>query len=136
MCICCDCVVIDTMSSSESGVSDTIDPVDIVSDDKIAPDPEVYTSNTDSSDDDDFQLFALPDFGDEIPLADGLPDGDLLLVPIPAHFPLAAFPLEICLLMPCLTMTSIFLLRVPQRVPKMMELQSPMSLLFRLSRFL
>ncbi|XP_021974653.1 uncharacterized protein LOC110869730 [Helianthus annuus] len=81
-------------SSSESGVSDTIDPMAIVSDDEIATNPEVFTSDTTSDDDDDFQPFALPDFGDDIPIADGFPDGDLLLVPIPAPFPLAAFPLE------------------------------------------
>ncbi|XP_022020061.1 calphotin-like [Helianthus annuus] len=81
-------------SSSESGVSDTVDPMAIVSDDEIATDPEVFTSDTTNDDDDDFQPFALPDFGDDIPIADGFPDGDLLLVPIPAPFPLAAFPLE------------------------------------------
>ncbi|XP_022030941.1 fibrous sheath CABYR-binding protein-like [Helianthus annuus] len=81
-------------SSSESGVADTIDLMAIVSDDEIATDPEVFTSDTTSSDDDDFQPFALPDFGDDIPIADGFHDGDLLLVPIPAPFPLAAFPLE------------------------------------------
>ncbi|XP_021996125.1 proline-rich protein 36-like [Helianthus annuus] len=51
----------------------------VVSDDEIATDPEP---------------FALPEFGDDIPLADGLPGEDLLLVQIPAPFPLAAFPLE------------------------------------------
>ncbi|XP_022003470.1 calphotin-like [Helianthus annuus] len=81
-------------SSSESGVSDSLDPMAIVSDDEIATDPKVFTSDTTSSDDDDFQPFALPDFGDGIPIADGFHDGDLLLVPIPAPFPLAAFPLE------------------------------------------
>ncbi|KAJ0735506.1 hypothetical protein HanPI659440_Chr11g0432881 [Helianthus annuus] len=68
-----------TMSSSDSGVSDTIDPMAIVSDDEIATDPEVFTSDTTSDDDDDFQPFALPEFGDDIPLADGLPGEDLLL---------------------------------------------------------
>ncbi|XP_022030944.1 SH3 domain-containing protein C23A1.17-like [Helianthus annuus] len=81
-------------SSFESGVSNTIEPMAIVSDDEIATDPEVFTSDTTSSDDDDFHPFALPDFGDDIPIADGFHDGDLLLVPIPAPFPLAAFPLE------------------------------------------
>ncbi|XP_022032464.1 SH3 domain-containing protein C23A1.17-like [Helianthus annuus] len=66
----------------------------IVPDDEIPTDPEVFTSDTTSSDDDDFQPFALPDFGDDIPLVDGFPDGDLVLVPIPVPFPLAAFPLE------------------------------------------
>ncbi|KAJ0752988.1 hypothetical protein HanPI659440_Chr09g0330641 [Helianthus annuus] len=66
----------------------------IVSDDEIATDPEVFTSDTTSDGDDDFQPFALPDFGDDIPIADGFHDGDLPLVQIPAPFPLAAFPLE------------------------------------------
>ncbi|XP_022019429.1 uncharacterized protein LOC110919471 [Helianthus annuus] len=82
------------MSSSESELSDTIDPMAIVSDDEVVPDPEILTSDTESSDDDDFQPFALPDLGDIIPLADGFPGEDLLLVPIPAPLPLAAFPLE------------------------------------------
>ncbi|KAJ0822405.1 hypothetical protein HanPSC8_Chr16g0731601 [Helianthus annuus] len=90
----CDCFVTDTMSSSDSGVSDTVDPMAIVSDDEIIPEDEVFTSDTMSDDDDDFQPFALPDFGDDIPLADGLPSEDLLLVQIHAPFPLAAFPLE------------------------------------------
>ncbi|XP_021991256.1 uncharacterized protein LOC110888017 [Helianthus annuus] len=81
-------------SSSESGVSDTIDPIAIVSNDGILPEGEVYTSDTTSSDDDDFQPFALPDFRDDLPLADGFHDGDLPLIQIPAPFPLAAFPLE------------------------------------------
>ncbi|KAJ0442507.1 hypothetical protein HanIR_Chr16g0810121 [Helianthus annuus] len=83
-----------TMSSSESGVSDTVDPMEIVLDDEIATHPEVFTSDTTSDDDDDFQPFALPDFSDDIPLADGLPGEDLLLVQILAPFPLATFPLE------------------------------------------
>ncbi|KAJ0838415.1 hypothetical protein HanRHA438_Chr16g0788761 [Helianthus annuus] len=91
----CDCFVTDTMSSSsESGVSDTIDPIAIVSDDEIHPEDEVFTSDTTSSDDDDFQPFALPDFGDDLPLADGFHNRDLPLIRIPAPFPLPAFPLE------------------------------------------
>ncbi|XP_021986577.1 cell surface glycoprotein 1-like [Helianthus annuus] len=102
------------MSSSESGLSDTVDPVAIVSDDEIVPDHEIFTSDTESDDDDDFQPFALPDFCDDIPHADSLPDEDPFLVPIPdqdhlilghpddeyvvvpilAPFPIAAFPLE------------------------------------------
>ncbi|XP_022030576.1 uncharacterized protein LOC110931493 [Helianthus annuus] len=81
-------------SSSKSGVSDTIDPIAIVSDDEILPKDEVFTSDTTSSDDDDFQPFALPDFGDDLPLADGFLDGDLPLAQIPAPIPLAAFPVE------------------------------------------
>ncbi|KAJ0813681.1 hypothetical protein HanPSC8_Chr17g0776311 [Helianthus annuus] len=55
---------------------------------------EVFTSDTTSGDDDDFQPFASPNFRDDIPIADGFPDGDLPLVQIPAPFPLAAFPVE------------------------------------------
>uniref|UniRef100_A0A251U2A0 Uncharacterized protein n=1 Tax=Helianthus annuus TaxID=4232 RepID=A0A251U2A0_HELAN len=78
------------MSSSESGLSDTDDPMAIVSDDEIAPEPEIFTSDTESdpdmlSDDDDFQPFALPDFGDDLPLADGILDEDPFVVPIPVH---------------------------------------------------
>ncbi|XP_021995742.1 uncharacterized protein LOC110892913 [Helianthus annuus] len=82
------------MSSSDRGVSDTIDPMAKVSDDGMATDTEVFTSDTTSDNDNDFQPFALPDFGDDIPLADSLPNGDLPLVQIPAPFPLVAFPLE------------------------------------------
>ncbi|KAJ0954017.1 hypothetical protein HanRHA438_Chr00c34g0855701 [Helianthus annuus] len=92
MCICCDCFVTDTMSSSESGLSDTVDPMAIVSDDEIVPEPEIFTSDTESNlemmsdDDDDFQPFALPDFGDDVPHADGLPDEDPFLIPIPDQY--------------------------------------------------
>ncbi|XP_022030519.1 vegetative cell wall protein gp1-like [Helianthus annuus] len=82
------------MASSDSGVSNTIDPTAITSDDEIATDPEVYTSDTTSTDEDDFQPFALPDFGDDLPLADGPPGEDLPLVPIPAPLPFAAVPFE------------------------------------------
>ncbi|XP_022003754.1 proline-rich protein 36-like [Helianthus annuus] len=78
-------------SSSDTGVSDTLDPMAIVSDDEILSESEVYTSDTTSTDDDDFQPFALPDVA---PLADGPVDGDLPLILIPASIPLAAFPLE------------------------------------------
>ncbi|XP_021996624.1 uncharacterized protein LOC110893797 [Helianthus annuus] len=81
-------------SSSESGVSDTLDPVAIVSDDEILPEDEVFTSDTTSSDDDDFQPFALPDFEDDLPLADGFLVGDLPLAQIRAPIPLAALPVE------------------------------------------
>ncbi|KAF5801919.1 hypothetical protein HanXRQr2_Chr06g0253711 [Helianthus annuus] len=107
-------LITDTMSSSESGLSDTVDPMAIVSDDESVPDPEIFTSDIENDDDDDFQLFVLPDFGDDIPHADGLPDEDTFFIPIPdqdhiilghpddehamvpilAPLPLAAFPLE------------------------------------------
>ncbi|KAJ0948286.1 hypothetical protein HanRHA438_Chr01g0025401 [Helianthus annuus] len=93
MCICCGCVT-DTMASSDSGVSNTIDPMAITSDDEIATDLEVYTSDTTSTDEDDFQPFAQPVFGDDLPLADGPPGEDLPLVPIPAPLPFAAVPFE------------------------------------------
>ncbi|XP_035838201.1 fibrous sheath CABYR-binding protein-like [Helianthus annuus] len=77
-------------SSSDTGVSDTLDPMAIVSDDRVSLEREVYTSDTTSTDDDDFQPFALPDVGVEP--ADGLPVGDLPLAVIPAPIPLAAYP--------------------------------------------
>ncbi|MFS7937474.1 hypothetical protein Hanom_Chr05g00428011 [Helianthus anomalus] len=91
----CDSFVTNTMSSSsESGVSDILDPIAVVSDDEIMPEAKVFTSNTTSDDDDDFHPFSLPEFGDDIPIADGFHDGDRPLVQNPAPFPLAAFPLE------------------------------------------
>ncbi|XP_022030802.1 calphotin-like [Helianthus annuus] len=80
-------------SSSDTGVSDTLDPIAIVSDDEIPSEGDVYTSDTTSTDDDDFQPFALPDIGVEIQPADGIPAGDLPLAVIPATIPLVAFPM-------------------------------------------
>ncbi|MFS7986872.1 hypothetical protein Hanom_Chr11g01015361 [Helianthus anomalus] len=86
ICIYCDCFVTDIMSSSQSGLSDTDDPMVIGSG---TSEPEIFTSDTDSDpemmsdDDDDFQPFALPDFGDDVPHADGLPDEDPFIIPIP-----------------------------------------------------
>ncbi|KAM0070640.1 hypothetical protein Hdeb2414_s0001g00015461 [Helianthus debilis subsp. tardiflorus] len=91
MCICCDCSVTEEVSSSKSGLSNTDDPMAIVSADEIAPEPEIFTSDIESDpdmlsdDDDDFQPFALPDFGDDLPLADGIPDEDPFVIPIPVH---------------------------------------------------
>ncbi|XP_035838919.1 uncharacterized protein LOC118486525 [Helianthus annuus] len=62
----------------------------IVSDDEVPSEREVYTSDTTSTDDDDFQPFALPDVGVEP--TDGLPVGDLPLAVIPAPTPLATYP--------------------------------------------
>ncbi|KAJ0484466.1 hypothetical protein HanLR1_Chr14g0513731 [Helianthus annuus] len=90
----CGCVTDTMSSSSDTGVSDTLDPIAIVLDDEILPESEVYTSDTTSTDEDDFQPFALPDFGDDMPLADGPFDGDLPLIQIPAPPPLAAVPVE------------------------------------------
>ncbi|KAM0014273.1 hypothetical protein Hdeb2414_s0016g00495781 [Helianthus debilis subsp. tardiflorus] len=79
------------MSSLESGLSDAHDPMAIVSDDEIVPEPEIFTSDTESDpemlsdDDDDFQPFTLPDFGDDAPLADGIPVEDLFDFPAPIH---------------------------------------------------
>ncbi|KAM0044842.1 hypothetical protein Hdeb2414_s0010g00357981 [Helianthus debilis subsp. tardiflorus] len=91
MCICYDCSVTDTMSSSESGLSDVDDSMAVVSDDEISPEPEILTSDTESDpdmlsdDEDDFQPFALPDFGDDLPLADGIPDEEPFLIPVLVH---------------------------------------------------
>ncbi|MFS7945061.1 hypothetical protein Hanom_Chr06g00519531 [Helianthus anomalus] len=87
-------------SSKSSGLSDEHDPMVIVSNDEVSPVPEVFTSDTDSDPDpelmcddedlDDFQPFALPDFGDDIPFEDGH-----VVEPIPIHaIPLAAIPAE------------------------------------------
>ncbi|XP_022015067.1 vegetative cell wall protein gp1-like [Helianthus annuus] len=67
------------MASYGSGVSNTSDPMAFTSDDEMA---------TDSG------PFALPIFGDDVPLADGPPGEDLPLVPIPAPLPFAAVPFE------------------------------------------
>ncbi|MFS7946911.1 hypothetical protein Hanom_Chr06g00541921 [Helianthus anomalus] len=79
------------MSSSVTGLADTDDPMSVVSDDEFVPEPGIFTSDTQSDpemisdDDDDFQPFALPDFGDDIPIVDGIPDEDPLVIPIPIH---------------------------------------------------
>ncbi|XP_021975032.1 serine/threonine-protein kinase WNK2-like [Helianthus annuus] len=78
------------VSSSDTGVSDTLDPMAVVSDNEIPSEGDVYISDTTSTDDDDFQPFALPDIG--VQPADGIPVGDLPLAVIPAPIPLAAFP--------------------------------------------
>ncbi|MFS7905369.1 hypothetical protein Hanom_Chr01g00046831 [Helianthus anomalus] len=63
----------------------------IVSDDEIAPEPEIFTSDTESDpdmlseDEDDFQPFALLGFGDDFPLADSFPDEDPFVIPVPVH---------------------------------------------------
>ncbi|MFS7996871.1 hypothetical protein Hanom_Chr12g01134981 [Helianthus anomalus] len=107
------------MSSSESsGLSDEHDPMAIVSNDKVAHAPEIFTSDSESdpemmSDDDDlndFQPFALPDLVDDVPFIDdvlalplplqdqliiGHPKGEHLVKPIPINvIPLAAIPAE------------------------------------------
>ncbi|XP_021991722.1 proline-rich extensin-like protein EPR1 [Helianthus annuus] len=82
------------MSSSDTGVSDTLDPMAVVSDVEILSESEVYTSDTTSTDDDDFQPFALPDLGDDVQPADGILAGDPPLAEILAPVPLAAFPIE------------------------------------------
>ncbi|XP_022007230.1 early nodulin-75-like [Helianthus annuus] len=78
------------VSSSDTGVSNTLDPMAVVSDDEIPSEREVYTSDTTSTVDGDFQPFALPDV--RVEPADGIPAGDLPLAVIPAPIPLAAFP--------------------------------------------
>ncbi|KAL9994387.1 hypothetical protein Hdeb2414_s0917g00960851 [Helianthus debilis subsp. tardiflorus] len=77
------------MSSSKSGLSDDHDPMAVVSDDEVAPEPEVFTSDSESDpemmsgDEDDFQPFALPDFGDDAPVVDGIPIDDAFAFPAP-----------------------------------------------------
>ncbi|KAM0056220.1 hypothetical protein Hdeb2414_s0006g00215711 [Helianthus debilis subsp. tardiflorus] len=78
------------MDSADSGGSDTTDPRHIVSDDLESSEHEIYTSDFTSTDEDDFQPFALPDGVDELPV--GPIAGDLPLALIPAPMPLAAFP--------------------------------------------
>ncbi|KAJ0765839.1 hypothetical protein HanPI659440_Chr08g0308311 [Helianthus annuus] len=69
------------MSSSESELSDD--------DDEVAPEPEIFTSDSESDpkmlsdDEDDFQPFALPNFGDDAPIADGIPIDDAFAFPAP-----------------------------------------------------
>ncbi|KAF5796461.1 hypothetical protein HanXRQr2_Chr08g0351731 [Helianthus annuus] len=86
MCVC----VTDIMPSSDTGESDTTDPMVIVSDDIVSSEHEMYTSDTTSTDDDDFQPFALPNVVAEP--ADGHLVGDFPLAVIPAPVPLAAYP--------------------------------------------
>ncbi|KAJ0532322.1 hypothetical protein HanIR_Chr09g0395451 [Helianthus annuus] len=86
----CGCVIDIMPSSSDTGVSNTLDPMAVVSDDEIPSERGVYTSDTTSTDDDDFQPFALPDVG--VDPAGGLPAGDLPLAVILASIPLAAYP--------------------------------------------
>ncbi|XP_035832827.1 WAS/WASL-interacting protein family member 3-like [Helianthus annuus] len=86
-------------SSSDTGVSDTLDPMAIVSDDRVSSEREVYTSDTTSTDDDDFQPFALPDVGAEPadehdPVHDDAPAVAPLVDDIPiADHPIVATPL-------------------------------------------
>ncbi|KAF5777965.1 hypothetical protein HanXRQr2_Chr12g0541991 [Helianthus annuus] len=49
------------MDSSGIGESDTTGPMPIVSDDRVSSEHEVHTSGVTSTDEDDFQPFALPD---------------------------------------------------------------------------
>ncbi|MFS7953195.1 hypothetical protein Hanom_Chr07g00615721 [Helianthus anomalus] len=77
------------MSSSESGLSEEHDPMAIVSDNEVVPILEVLTSDTDSDlemlsdDDNDFQPFTLPDFGDDVRIADGIHVEELFDFPAP-----------------------------------------------------
>ncbi|KAM0000878.1 hypothetical protein Hdeb2414_s0402g00886701 [Helianthus debilis subsp. tardiflorus] len=79
-----------TMDSSGTGESDTTGPRPIVSDDLVSLEHEIHTSDVTSTDEDDFQPFALPDAVDEP--ADGPFAGNLPLVEIPAPIPLASYP--------------------------------------------
>uniref|UniRef100_A0A251RU77 Uncharacterized protein n=1 Tax=Helianthus annuus TaxID=4232 RepID=A0A251RU77_HELAN len=85
MCVC----VTDDMPSSGTRESGTTDPMAIVSDDIVSSEHEVYTSDTTSTDDDDFQPFALPDV--VVEPADGHLVGDLPLAVIHAPVPFTAY---------------------------------------------
>ncbi|KAM0026892.1 hypothetical protein Hdeb2414_s0020g00563331 [Helianthus debilis subsp. tardiflorus] len=78
------------MDSPGTGDSDTTGPIPVVSDDLTSSEHEVHTSDYTSTDEDDFQPFALPDGADEP--ADGPPAEYLPLVEIPAPIPLAVYP--------------------------------------------
>ncbi|KAF5790003.1 hypothetical protein HanXRQr2_Chr09g0377951 [Helianthus annuus] len=78
------------MDSPGTGDSDTTGPIPVVSDDLVSSEHEVHTSDYTSTDDDDFQPFALPDGADEP--TDGPPAEYLPLVVIPAPIPLAVYP--------------------------------------------
>ncbi|KAM0067449.1 hypothetical protein Hdeb2414_s0002g00061371 [Helianthus debilis subsp. tardiflorus] len=78
------------MDTSGTGDSDTTGPLPMVSDDIVSSEHEVHTSDYTSTDDDDFQPFALPDGADEPIIGD--PAEDLPLVVIPAPIPLAFYP--------------------------------------------
>ncbi|KAJ0511284.1 putative sterol transport protein NPC2 [Helianthus annuus] len=94
------------MDSPATGGSDTTGPLPLVSDDVMSSEHEVHTSDYTSTDDDDFQPFALPDGADEhtddsLPFAlpegayepiDGDPAEYLPIVAIPAPIPLASYP--------------------------------------------
>ena len=81
----------DDLPSSGLGESDTKDPMPIVSDDIVSSEHEVYTSDTTSTDNDDFQPIALPN--DVAEPADGPISRELPLAVIPAPVPLAAYPI-------------------------------------------
>ncbi|KAM0067348.1 hypothetical protein Hdeb2414_s0002g00060031 [Helianthus debilis subsp. tardiflorus] len=72
------------IDSPGTGDSDTTRPIPVVSDDLASSEHEVHTSDVSSTDEDDFQPFALPADG---PLVEYLP-----LVEIPAPIPLAVYP--------------------------------------------
>ncbi|KAJ0736260.1 hypothetical protein HanPI659440_Chr11g0441491 [Helianthus annuus] len=78
------------MDTSDTGDSDTTGPRPMESDESMSSEHEVHTSDFTSTDDDDFQPFALPDGVDE-PIVGG-PAADLPLAVIPAPIPLASYP--------------------------------------------
>ncbi|MFS7932257.1 hypothetical protein Hanom_Chr04g00365721 [Helianthus anomalus] len=87
MYICYDFMLQVLMSSLESsGLLEEHEPMVVVFDDEVAPDPKVFTFDTESDpemlsdNDDDFHPFALPDFGDDVPILD-----DILAFPLPIH---------------------------------------------------
>ncbi|XP_022004025.1 calphotin-like [Helianthus annuus] len=78
------------MDSSGTGESNTTGPMPIVSDYRESSEHEVHTSDVTSTNEDDFQPFALPDVVAEP--ANGPFAADLPLMEIPAPIPLAAYP--------------------------------------------
>ncbi|KAM0019469.1 hypothetical protein Hdeb2414_s0025g00656271 [Helianthus debilis subsp. tardiflorus] len=79
------------MSSSDSRLPGDPGPMAVVPNDEVMPEPEIFTSDSESDpemmsyDNDELQPFALPGFGDDLPLNDGIPDEDLFTAPIPVH---------------------------------------------------
>ncbi|MFS7919062.1 hypothetical protein Hanom_Chr03g00208481 [Helianthus anomalus] len=91
ICACAMIIMLQILvSSSKSGLSEEYNPMGIVSDDdEVALAPEVFTLDTESDpdmisdDNDDFQPFVLPDFGDDIPVVVDVLIDDTFALPIP-----------------------------------------------------
>ncbi|MFS7941048.1 hypothetical protein Hanom_Chr05g00471591 [Helianthus anomalus] len=104
MCICYDCSVTNTISSSDSRLSDDHDPMAVVSDDEVGAEPKIFTSDSESDpemmseDDNDFSRLHEDPFVVPILVHDhliiGHPDGEHVVAPILAPVPLMAIPPE------------------------------------------